>query len=77
MIELIITLIILVVILVILVYGSIFFVTALAYAYWGLSIGMAPVVWIILLTGMAVGFVCAVKNAVKAVRKLHGKRGES
>jgi len=73
--ELIIYLIIIGIALVVLFYGSVFFVAGLAYGYWGLSIGMAPVVWIILIIGMLVGLICAVKNALKAAKKINSKGG--
>lgn len=47
-------------------YGSIFFMIGMGYGYWGLSIGMAPVLWLVMLAGVTVGFVCAVKNAWRA-----------
>lgn len=52
----------------IIVYGAIFVVTGVAYSYWGLSIGMAPVLWILMSIGVLVGLVCAIKNAIKAAR---------
>lgn len=75
MVELIVYLIVIGIVLAVLFYGSVFFITGVAYGYWGLSIGMAPVVWLILLIGMIVGLVCAIKNAIKAVKLIHGKRG--
>lgn len=73
MIELIIGLVLLVIALYILVYGSVFFIVGMAYGYWGLSIGMAPVLWILMSIGALVGLVCAFKNAIKAARDLKGK----
>ncbi len=55
------------------IYGSIFFMIAIAYGYWGFSIGMAPVVWAIFIIGMIVGFVISCKNAVSAIKKVYGK----
>jgi hypothetical protein len=75
--EFIIGLIILAIILVILFYGSVFFLAALAYGYWGLSIGMAPILWLILLIGVIDGLICAVRNARKAAGSLHEKDGEA
>ena len=77
MLELILYLLVIGVALTVLSYASIFFIAGIAYGYWGLSIAMAPVVWLILLAGMLIGFVCAVKNAIKAVKILYGKGGES
>ncbi len=58
-------------------YGSIFFVVALVYGYWGFSIGMAPVVWIIFAIGMIVGFVVAFRNAIKAIKKVYFSKKET
>ena len=57
----------------ILIYGSVFLVIGVTYGYWGLSIGMAPVVWILFIIGMIIGFIIAVKNAIKAIRIVYGK----
>ena len=66
--ELIIDLILIAIVLAIIVYGSMFLVMAMAYGYWGLSIGMAPVLWLLMIIGVVVGFACAARNAVKAAR---------
>jgi len=68
MIELIITLFIIYVVLLVFFYGFIFFSAGIAYAYWGLSIIMAPISWIFMIVGMIVGLLGAVKNAVKAIK---------
>lgn len=73
MLELIIGLILLVIAFYVIVYGSVFFIAGMAYGYWGLSIGMAPVLWILMGIGAVVGFVCAIKNAFRAIRAMHGK----
>lgn len=70
MIELIIMLIILGVALYIIVYGSVFFIAGVAYGYWGLSIGMAPVLWLFMIIGTIVGFIIALKNAIKAAKAM-------
>lgn len=70
MIELIIMLIILGVALYVIVYGSVFFIAGVAYGYWGLSIGMAPILWLFMLIGTIVGFVIALKNAIRAAKAL-------
>lgn len=70
MIELIIMLIILGVALYVIVYGSVFFIAGVAYGYWGLSIGMAPILWLFMIIGTIVGFVIALKNAIKAAKAL-------
>lgn len=57
-------------------FGAFFFVAGLAYAYWGLSIGMAPVVWILLIIGLIIGFVIAIKNAILAVIQVYGRRAK-
>ena len=74
MFEIIIFLIVVGIFLAIVIYGSVFFMIGMAYGYWGLSIGMAPIVWIILLIGLIVGFVVALKNAIKAIKELYGKK---
>lgn len=71
--EIIIILILLGIFLTLVIYGSVFFMIGMAYGYWGLSIGMAPIVWIILGIGLIVGFAIAVKNAVKALKMVYGK----
>lgn len=73
MIELIIGIVLLVIALYIVVYGSIFFIAGMAYGYWGLSIGMAPILWLLMIIGALVGLVCAFKNAIKAARELKRK----
>ena len=52
------------------VYGSLFFIAAVAFGYWILSIGMAPVLWVLMLVGTVVGFVIALRNAIKAGKSL-------
>ena len=74
MFEIIIFLIVVGIFLAIVIYGSVFFMIGMAYGYWGLSIGMAPIVWIILLIGLIVGFVVALKNAIKAIKEVYGKK---
>lgn len=71
--EIIIGLILLVIAFYIIVYGSVIFIAGMAYGYWGLSIGMAPVLWILMIIGALVGLVCAFKNAFKAARELKRK----
>ena len=58
------------------IYGAIFFVLAMAYGYWGLSIGMAPVLWLIMLIGAINGLVCAIRNAFKAVSVIRAEKGK-
>lgn len=70
MIELIIMLVVLCVAFYIIVYGSVFFIAGIAYGYWGLSIGMAPVLWLFMIIGTIVGFVIALKNAIKAAKEM-------
>ena len=74
--EIIIILILLGIFLTLVIYGSVFFMIGMAYGYWGLSIGMAPIVWIILGIGLIVGFAIAVKNAVKALKMVYGKENQ-
>ncbi len=52
-------------------YGSVIFVIGLVYGYWGLSIGMAPVVWLIFIVGMIAGFIIAFRNAIKAIKTVY------
>lgn len=73
MIELIIGIVLLVIAIYFVVYGSIFFIAGMAYGYWGLSIGMAPILWLLMGIEALVGLVCAFKNAIKAARELKGK----
>lgn len=68
--EVIIALVLMVIILVVVIYGSVFFVMGLTYGYWALSIGMAPVLWLLMIIGAIIGFVCAVKNAIKAAKSI-------
>ena len=73
MIELIIMLVILAVGIYAIVVGSVFFIAGVAYGYWGLSIGMAPVLWLFMVIGTIVGFVIALKNAIKAAKAMKTK----
>ena len=73
MIELIVGLIILVIALYFILIFSTAFTTGMAYAYWGLSIGMAPVLWLLMIIGAIIGFICALKNAFKALKTLKEK----
>lgn len=57
----------------IIAYGAVFLITGMAYAYWGLSIGMAPVLWVLMSIGVFTGFICTLKNALKAARERKGK----
>lgn len=68
--EIIIALILIAIFLAIVIYGSVFFVMGMAYGYWGLSIGMAPVLWILMIIGALIGFVCAARNAIKAAKAI-------
>ena len=52
-------------------YGSVIFVIGLVYGDWGLSIGMAPVVWLIFIVGMRAGFIIAFRNAIKAIKTVY------
>lgn len=53
--------------------GLFFFILVMAYGYWVLSIGMAPVLWILMSIGAIVGLIGALKNAFKAAREIQGK----
>lgn len=57
----------------ILLYASLFFIAGLGYLYWALSIGMAPVLWILMGIGAIAGFFGAIKNAFKAMKAVRGK----
>lgn len=72
--EIIIALILIVFFLVIVIYGAVFFVMGMAYSYWGLSIGMAPVLWLLMIIGAVVGFICAARNAFKAARAIKSEK---
>lgn len=56
-----------------LLYGAMFFIAAIAYGYWGVSVGMAPVMWLIMLISTIMGFFIALKNAIKAVKTLNAE----
>lgn len=73
MLEIILFLVVIILEIIVIIFGSIFFMTVMAYGYWGLSIGMAPVLWILMIIGAAIGLVCAIKNAIKAIRSMKGK----
>ena len=53
--------------------GAIILIVCMAYGYWGLSIGMAPILWILMSIGALVGLICTLKNAFKAARAIRGK----
>ena len=72
--EIILFLILIGIFLAIVIYGSVFFMIGMAYGYWGLSIGMAPVMWLIFGIGLIIGFVMAVRNAIKALKIVYGKK---
>ena len=57
----------------ILLYGSVFFVAGVAYGYWGLSIGMAPILWLFMIIGAIVGLCVSIKNAIKAIKYMKVK----
>ena len=57
------------VLLVIIVYGFLFFMVLIGYSYLGLSIVMAPIVWLLLFVGLIVGLVITIKNAYKAAKE--------
>lgn len=57
----------------IVLYASLFFISGLGYLYWALSIGMAPVLWILMGIGAIAGFFGAIKNAFKAMKAVRGK----
>ncbi len=71
--EIIIFLVLIGIFLAIVIYGSVFFMIGMAYGYWGLSIGMAPVMWVIFGVGLIIGFIMAVRNAIKALKIVYGK----
>ena len=56
----------------IVLYASLF-IAGLGYLYWALSIGMAPVLWILMGIGAIAGFFGAIKNAFKAMKAVRGK----
>ena len=72
--EIIIALVLIAIFLAIVIYGSVFFVMGMAYGYWGLSIGMAPVLWLLMIIGALIGFICAARNAVKAAKSIKAEK---
>lgn len=72
--EFILGLILVVICLIIVIYVAVLAVRTIAYCYWGLSIGMAPVLWLLMIIGAAVGFVCAARNALKAARAIKAEK---
>jgi len=55
---------------------SIYVLIGIAYAYLGLSIGMAPVFWVILIIGAVTGFIGAIQNAFEAARAVRAQTKE-
>ena len=70
MIEIFLICIVIAIVVVALYYFAVFL--ALAYSY--LSIGMAPVMWVLLVIGLVVGLIYSTINAVKAIRNVYGKK---
>lgn len=46
----------------------------IVYGYWGLSIGMAPVLWFLMIVGALIGFLHVIRNAIKAVKAVRDER---
>ena len=46
----------------------------IVYGYWGLSIGMAPVLWFLMIVGALIGFLHIIRNAIKAVKAVRDER---
>lgn len=72
--DIILILILIVICLIIVIFAAVLVVSAIAYCYWALSIGMAPVLWLLMIIGAVVGFVCAVRNALKAARAIRDEK---
>ena len=51
-------------------FGMVWFAFGMSFLYWILSIGMAPVLWVLMIVGTAEGGVCATKNAVAALKTM-------
>ena len=75
MVEIVIGIILIILVCVLIFYGVIFFVMGTGYGYWGLSIGMGPILWLLMGIGLIVGFICAAKNAIKAAKAMKDKKG--
>lgn len=72
--EFILGLILIIICLIVVIYAAVLIIRAIAYCYWGLSIGMAPVLWLLMIIGAVVGFVCAARNALKAAREIKAEK---
>ena len=46
----------------------------IVYGYWGLSIGMAPVLWFLMIVGALIGLLHVIRNAIKAVKAVRDER---
>lgn len=46
----------------------------IVYGYWGLSIGMAPVLWSLMIVGALIGFLHVIRNGIKAVKAVRDER---
>ena len=58
--------------------GLIIFTVILGLVYWGLSIGMAPILWLMFGIGLLIGLFKAIRNAFKAFGMVRtGKRGSN
>jgi hypothetical protein len=54
-------------------FAAYYVMTGIAYAYFGFSIAMAPVLWALFIIGFITGAVVSIKNAVKAFIKVYGR----
>lgn len=49
-------------------------VIGMVYGYWIFSIGMAPVLWVFIAVSVIVGFVCTLRNAIRAAIAVNKER---
>lgn len=74
MIEIIVMIILIAIAVYVIALCSALFIGGIAYSYWGLSIGMAPVLWILMGIGVMIGLISILKNAFKAARDVQRTR---
>lgn len=51
-------------------FGGMFAVGIIAYVYMGLSVGMAPALWVFMIIGAIIGLICTIKSAYKAIKAI-------
>lgn len=65
--------IIIIILFILCLFAAYYVMTGIAYAYFGLSIAMAPVLWTLFIIGFITGAVVSIKNAAKAFIKVYGR----